>query len=101
MQPPWSRGSPVVCGGMAMLAREQAQGGDDGATPGTVWPKLMEDFRSIFDQSLQLPENTPPNCESTAGGDHLEILARHGQRSGSALVEALYEFRQIAGQASL
>src|SRR3954471_7725014 len=39
------------------------------------------------------------SCVSTAGGNYLEILARHGQRSASALIEALQKFRQIASQA--
>jgi hypothetical protein len=38
---------------------------------------------------------------STANGDDLEILARHGQRLAAALVEALQDFGQVARQAGL
>jgi hypothetical protein len=39
---------------------------------------------------------TPPNCESAAGRDHLEILARHGQRIGSTLLSHKLEDLALA-----
>src|SRR5690242_14529030 len=38
---------------------------------------------------------------STAGGDHLKILARHCQRLASAGIEALEQVGQVASEAGL
>src|SRR5262245_61079743 len=43
----------------------------------------------------------PPASASGAGGDHFEVLARHGQGLGAAFVEALQQRDQVAGQTSL
>jgi hypothetical protein len=47
------------------------------------------------------PPHTSVLSMSTAGGDHLEILAGHGQCFGSARIEALEQVGQVAGEPGL